>query len=170
MCIISLRRIVEHLVEAHGVGQELVKVVRVVTQAQRNGAHNLLSERHDLVQVVHACLAEVLPETLGPHIGTVGELARHDLGVVERQIARDVVALLEIWLGVGLDHLPVHHFVAPVVLVLDRIIRIEACGIRLGWPVLLAFALSSFIFSSKGRAKNSLAILNISFWRLSGMG
>lgn len=114
MSIRGLGRVVQQLVEAHGVGAELAEVVLVIAEAHGHGAHDLLGELHDAAQVVHAGLPERRAERLGPHVGPVGELVRLDLGVVQRQVPRHVVSLLEVGTRVVLD-LAVHDFVAAVV-------------------------------------------------------
>ena len=109
----------QQLVETHGVSAKLLEVVLLVAQTHSHGSHDLLGQLHDAVEVLHARLPEGLTQGLGPDIGSVGELLGLDLGVVHGQVARDVVALLQIGSGVGLDHLSVHDFVATVVSVLN---------------------------------------------------
>lgn len=72
----------KHLVEAHGIGAEFIKVIGVIAQAHGHGAHHLLGELHDAIQIVHAGLLERLTERLGPDVGAVGELLGFHLWVI----------------------------------------------------------------------------------------
>lgn len=125
MCVIRLGRVVQQLVEAHRVGTELVKVVLVIAETHGHGAHNLLCELHDAVEVVHAGAAEGLGKGLWPYIGPMSELLCPNLRVVKRQVARHVVAFFQVRLSVGFDHLSVHDLITTVVrvlaLMLDKI-------------------------------------------------
>lgn len=58
----------------------------------------------------------------------MGKFASQHLGVVQRQITRDVIAFLQVGLGVGFNHLSVHDLVATIVLVLIRDISASEQG------------------------------------------
>lgn len=109
----------EELVECHWLVAELVEVVHVISERDSDGLHDLLGEVGNTLQVVHAGLPEVGTESGGPNVGAVSELLGNHLRVVQRKITRDIVSLLEIRLGIGLDHLPVHNLIPTVVVILS---------------------------------------------------
>lgn len=116
--IISLRRVMEELVECHWLVAELVEIVHIISERDGNGLHDLLREVGDTLQVVHAGLPEVGTESSGPDVGAVGKLLGKNLRGIQRQITGDIVPFLEVRLGIGLDHLPVHNLVPAVVVIL----------------------------------------------------
>lgn len=116
--ILSLRRVMEKLVECHWLVAELIEVVHIVSERHSDGLHDLLGEVGDTLQVVHASLPEMGAESGGPDVGAVGELLGNYLRVVQRKITGDVVPFLEVGLGICLDHLPVHNLVPAVVIIL----------------------------------------------------
>ena len=115
MGIDRLWRVVQHLVEAHWVGTELIEEVRLVPQAHCDGTHDGLGQRFDPVEVVHTDLFERLAESLRPDIRTVGKLSSNDLGMIQRKIAGHIVALFEVRTSVRLNHLTPHDFVATII-------------------------------------------------------
>lgn len=142
----------EQLVEAHGVCAKLLEVVGIVAQAHGHSTHDFFRELHNAVQVVHASLSERLSKRLGPYVRTMGKLLCLDLRVVHGQITRDIVALLEIGLGVGLDHLAVHDFVSAVVFVLFPDMLISQCPIVTEAKRLpMTYQASSFLLMAEQR-------------------
>lgn len=114
----------KHLVEAHRILAELIKVARIVPKTHRCGAKYFLCKLGNLIQIVHADFAKGLPERFGPDVRAMSELFSLHLRVVQRQITGNVIAFFQIRSRIGFDHLAMHNLVATVVLVLYYRVRL----------------------------------------------